>query len=62
MPGQIQGQVILPGNMTASSLWTWPQLRRGRVHFFVSSKVARYKALSRALPLGKTLLARFRRR
>ena len=36
-----------------------PQSRKGSVHFFMNSNVARYRALSRAVPLLKTLWPRF---
>jgi len=35
------------------------QFESGCVHFFVASKVAKYKAFNKAWSLGKTLLWRF---
>ena len=48
-----------PSYMMLNSPYTCAQLRIGIVHFFVASKVARYKAFSRAVSLGNTLLWRF---
>ena len=42
-----------------NSPYTWPQFLSDIVHFFVASKVAKYRAFRRALSLGNTLLWRF---
>ena len=47
-----------PSYMIPNSPYTCAQFRIGIVHFFVASKVARYRAFSRAVPLGNTLLWR----
>ena len=45
--------------MIDNSPYTCPQFRIAMLHFFVASKVARYKAFRSARSLGKTLLWRF---
>jgi hypothetical protein len=41
--------------MIDNSPHTFPQFRIGIVHFFVASKVDKYKAFSSAVSLGNTL-------
>lgn len=45
-----------PSYMILNSPYTCAQFRIVTVHFFVTSNVAKYKALRRAVSLGKTLL------
>lgn len=45
-----------PSYMILNSPYTCAQFRIVAVHFFIASNLAKYKALRRAVSLGKTLL------